>query len=536
MSDRLRMTGMYSGMDTESIIQQLVSAKSTKVTNLKNDQKKLEWKQTAWQDLNSKIHSLWGSTLTKLRLSSAYKKKTTTSSDPTKVSITASGEAVNGTQSVKVNKLAKSTRITGAEVAKKKVTNSDGKETEENWEITDKLNKLTGGKTGTIRIKVGDEEIKEIEIDDDMTINGFVGKLKDAGLNASFDTENNRFFISSKTTGKDSNFTINGSEALLNSLGLQPSDNATNTLSGYKKVDGEDSEIELDGVTFTSSSNSYSINGLTINALGVTDAEVSIVTADDYTGIYDTIKDFITEYNELINEMDKLYNADSARKYSMLTNDEKEAMTDEEVETWENTIKGSLLRKDSTLGKVMNSMVNVMMGSYYTVPVLTDKEKESMTAAEIAKWEEDNKKNKLYLADFGIKTMNYFEAEDNKHHEYHIDGDTDDESVSAKEDKLKAAIAKDPEGIANFFSNLCNTMYTTLKDQMGSTDYSSIYKVYNDKQLKKEYEDYNTKIKKAEKELSDYEDRWYDKFSAMETALSKLQSSQNVVSSMLGMG
>ena len=50
MSDLLRMTGMYSGMDTESIVSQLVKTKSTKVTNLKNDQKKLEWKQTAWQD------------------------------------------------------------------------------------------------------------------------------------------------------------------------------------------------------------------------------------------------------------------------------------------------------------------------------------------------------------------------------------------------------------------------------------------------------------------------------------------------------
>ena len=46
MSDLLRMTGMYSGMDTESIIQQMVKAKAQKVTNLKNDQKKLEWKQT----------------------------------------------------------------------------------------------------------------------------------------------------------------------------------------------------------------------------------------------------------------------------------------------------------------------------------------------------------------------------------------------------------------------------------------------------------------------------------------------------------
>ena len=41
MSDRMRITGMYSGMDTESIIQQLVAAKQTKVDDLKNEQKKL---------------------------------------------------------------------------------------------------------------------------------------------------------------------------------------------------------------------------------------------------------------------------------------------------------------------------------------------------------------------------------------------------------------------------------------------------------------------------------------------------------------
>ena len=44
MSDLLRMTGMYSGMDTETIVTQLVSAKAQRVTTLKNEQKKLEWK------------------------------------------------------------------------------------------------------------------------------------------------------------------------------------------------------------------------------------------------------------------------------------------------------------------------------------------------------------------------------------------------------------------------------------------------------------------------------------------------------------
>ena len=59
MSDLLRMTGMYSGMDTESVIQQLVQAKSQKVTNLKHDQKKLDWKIAKWQDLNKRIYKLY---------------------------------------------------------------------------------------------------------------------------------------------------------------------------------------------------------------------------------------------------------------------------------------------------------------------------------------------------------------------------------------------------------------------------------------------------------------------------------------------
>lgn len=214
--------------------------------------------------------------------------------------------------------------------------------------------------------------------------------------------------------------------------------------------------------------------------------------------------------------MDKLYNADSARKYSMLTEDEKNAMTDDEVEKWEGTIKGALLRKDSTLSSVMSSMVNAMMKGY-----------------EI---EVNGEKKTKYLYDYGIKTLSYFDAKDNEHHAYHIDGNTDDESTGTKEDKLKAALASNPEETAEFFATLCKELYTTINDAMNTDKrYSSVYKVYNDKQMKTEYDSYSKKIKKAEKELSDYEDKWYKKFSAMEVALSKLQSNTNAVTSMLGM-
>lgn len=91
MSDRMRITGMYSGMDTESIVQQLVAAKQMKVDDLKNDQKKLEWKQNVWQDLNTKIYNLYSGTLSKLRMSGSFKKQKTTVSDSTKATVTANG-------------------------------------------------------------------------------------------------------------------------------------------------------------------------------------------------------------------------------------------------------------------------------------------------------------------------------------------------------------------------------------------------------------------------------------------------------------
>lgn len=546
MSDLLRMTGMYSGMDTESIVSQLVKAKSTKVTNLKNEQKKLEWKQTAWQGLNSKIYNMYSKTLSNLRLTSAYSKKSTVSSDSTKATVVASEGAVNGTQTLKVNKLAKSGYLTGAKLDGKTstTTGTDGKDVTKvvNWETTDKLSEIDSNLTGkTISITTGsgtDAKTTDIEITADMTINDLVAKFKDAGVNASFDTTNQRFFINSTGTGSAKNFTLTSDDSTaLASLGLDPNTTYTD-INGSKnscvKIEGQDAEIVLNGATFVSDSNTFSINGLTINTLGVTDEEISLVTSTDYDGIYNTIKDFLTEYNDLINEMDKLYNADSARKYDMLTNDEKDSMTDDEVEQWEDKIKSALLRKDNSLYNVMNTLTTTMMDGYYENN-LSDKQKKNMSASEISAWYKENGGKKHYLSDYGIGTLSYFEAQDNEHHAYHINGDVDDEFTSTKEDKLKAAIAEDPEGTANFFATLCKTLYSKLDETMSeSTEYSSIYKVYNDKQLKKDYKDYTKKISDAEDELNDYEDRWYNKFSKMEVALSKLQSQTSSISSMLG--
>ena len=83
----MRMTGMMSGMDTESIIQELVAAKRTKVDDVKKKQTKLEWKQDAWKELNTKLKNLQSKYVSNMRFSTAYMKKTTKVSNRSAVSV-----------------------------------------------------------------------------------------------------------------------------------------------------------------------------------------------------------------------------------------------------------------------------------------------------------------------------------------------------------------------------------------------------------------------------------------------------------------
>ncbi len=279
------------------------------------------------------------------------------------------------------------------------------------------------------------------------------------------------------------------------------------------KIDGTDATITLNGVDYTSKSNSFSINGMTITALDKTTSPVTLSTTTDTDGIYDMIKGLFTEYNKLINEMDALYNADAAKGYDPLTSEEKKELTDDEVEEWEKKVKDSLLRRDSSLNSVASVMKEVML-----------------QGAEVGG-------KTLYLSDFGINTLGYFNAADNEKNAYHIDGDKDDTSVSGNKDKLKTMIASDPNTVMNFFTKLTNNMHDKLQEKMAAVkDTSSALTFYNDKLMKKEYDEYTTKIKKQEDKVNALMDKWYAKFSAMETAMAKLQSKNNALSGLLGGG
>ena len=138
------------------------------------------------------------------------------------------------------------------------------------------------------------------------------------------------------------------------------------------------------------------------------------------------------------------------------------------------------------------------------------------------------------LASFGIQTLGYSASEKNEYNAYHIYGDADDETVADKDDKLLAAINKDPEAVTGFFQQVFQRLYTNIGDKMKATSLSSSMTIYNDKEMAKEYSSWTTTISAWEKKVTDMEDSYYKKFSAMETALSKMESNSSQLSSFLG--
>ncbi len=504
----IRLSGITSGMDTDAMVSALISGYSMKKDNLVKAQTKLSWKQDSWKAMNTKIYGFYSGKLASARLSSGYSAKSVKVSDSSIATVSADSTAVKGTQTLEVKSLATTGYLTGAKIA-----NEDGSKISSSTKLSE-ITGLTGDDgEGSITLKTG-SGTKTINITADMTISSLTGKLKDAGINANFDTKNQRFFLSAKDSGAASDFTLEGSGnsglAALQKLGLDP-DYSTDSENGAVRIKGQDSKIVLNGATFTSNTNSFNINGLIIQATGVSKdgAQTTLTTDTDVDAVYNSIKDLLKEYNNLVKDMDTAYSAASSKGYEPLTSEEKEAMSDDEVEEWEKKIKDSLLRRDGTLGGISSSL-KTAMGSTIEVGG-----------------------QKLSLASFGIKTTGYFSGDATTRGVYHIDGDSEDDATKGNEDKLKAAIASDPDKVVEFFSKLSNQVYSELTKKMKSTSLRSMYTVYNDKQMATEYSSYKTKISDMEDTISTKEDYYYKLFSKMEKAMAEANSQQSTLSSYL---
>lgn len=286
-------------------------------------------------------------------------------------------------------------------------------------------------------------------------------------------------------------------------------DSSNSTIpSGMALIAASDSKIILNGAEMTSSSSVVSANGLEISLTGLTkkDEPITFSISNDVDSVYDSVKNFLKDYNEIVKEMNALLDADSAKGYEPLTSEQKKEMSDDDIKLWEDKIKGSLFRNDSTLDGIVSGMRSAMMSQ-----VTYD--------------------GKTYsLASFGIMTStDYLEGG-----LLHIYGDKDDAVYADRDDKLKEALSEDPDAVINVLTGIFGNLKDTMSKKMAGNKMSSALTFYNDIKMKEDLKQYEKDIKSWEDRLASMEDAYYKKFTAMETALAKLQSQQNSLGSLFG--
>lgn len=640
MSSGMRLTGLISGMDTESMVNELVKASSTKLDKAKQDKQLLEWKKEAWQGLNTKLYDFYKTEVSSLRLASTFKLKSATSSDESKVSIKAGSQAANGSHSVVVKQLASSAYLTGSNIklsgnsyttysqasvttnfadmtddqgnslalTGKSITikagndtiapltfelggtgengvanlselnsklaetegykglkasfldgkltftnstlkkNADGVETGEVFTIESEALGLSGdvefkkdedGKGNTLEgsvdlrvqkdftstditksTKLSDIGIavgttftikgKDFVVDKDTKISDFTEGLSKLGVNANFDVNQGRFYINASATGEEYNFDITASDATaLDILGLSESAGAT-------KVDARDAIIEYNGVSYTGSSNTFELNGLTITAKGVTNDEaIQATVASDTDGVYNSIKSFVKKYNEMVDELTKLYN-EAKPKYDPLTDDERSKLSDTQIEQWEKEAKVGLLRRDETINNLLSSMRQILN-----------------TGIEVV--DKDGNTKKYTLSTLGIVTGDYTE-----NGKLHILGDADDPVYAGQTNTLKETLEKNPEIFSQIFAGSKENagiglqLYNSLNKAMSRSETSRSLTFYNDITLEKSIKEKDEDIDKWKEKLQKMEDKYYKQFTAMEKAMAEMQTQQSYLSSLMG--
>lgn len=510
----VRLSGLVSGLDTETLVKEMIDAQRLKNKRVEDKQTLLTWKQEKWKELNTKLYKLYTEDLNKMQLQGSYNTKKITTSNDSLVSVAADNTAPEGSHTLVIKSLAKSQFLTGGKITMDKDDQSI------NPTASTKLAAL-GVTEGTV-IRMGTAgKVKTLTVTADTTIQNLVDTAKKAGMNASFDANQDRLFLSSSLSGTANSFQLSATDsdgadanALLGRLGLDALNadgtkvNPASTTSVLAAA--TDSEVIYNGASIKSSSNSISVNGLKLTLKGSDENQtISLNVTKDTQAAYEMVKKFIKSYNEVLKEINTLYNAASSKGYDPLTDEEKEAMTEDQITKWETKIKDSILRRDSTLGSLADVMRSTMMSNI----------------------EIDGKK--YALSNYGIQTSTDY----TERGLLHIYGDTEDPVYAFENDKLNKALEEDPDKVIKVLSGISKKLYDEMYDKMKSIpNVRSALTFYNDKLMVEEQRRYTKQIDLQEKKLTELENKYYKQFSEMEKAMSKMQSQSNQLAAMMGMG
>jgi len=527
----MRIGGLASGMDIDTLVEKLMQAERAPLDKLEQKKQTYEWQRDAYRDVNTKLQTFDTYIADNLILKS-LNTKTATSSNSDLVGVTATS-AAPGTLSIEgVSQLATAARaISSAPVQTQSSENATGST------LIKDLQGFSLSNTGeySILLKSIDKtgslgSTAEIKFKATDTIDDVVSKINSsaAGVTAFFDS--GKLSLTAKNTGQ-----LKGDAAEIQLVSDEAINGNTvtgtgNVLFSLLNIDspiqgGSNAKLSVNGIEIERSSNNFTVNGYLISlkdkfntSYAITGETVSLTSTTNVDEIITKIKDFVTTYNGLITDLNNLTNETKYRDYQPLTTLQREEMEEKEIELWEKKAKSGLLRGDSIIKNGLSSIRSLI---YQSNPAVTNM-----------------KYNTLY--NIGISTSTNY-----------LSGGT----LEIDEDKLKAALMEDPDSVTKLltFSNGKEKDMVVVNGVTKEVDTRGFMQKLRDEMTKiklniegragrstmsetqytlgKYLKNVKDSINTWEDKLEAIETRYWNRFTAMETAINKANSQSTSLSS-----
>lgn len=500
-SNNLRIGGLASGMDIDSIVKELMKAERMKLDKYEQEKTVLEWKQEDYRSVNNILRALRDLT-SSMRFQSTYLRKSVSSSDESVVTATATTVG-DGTYDIVVTRLASAATKAGSSVSadsgnkidvsaslwSQQALFADGTAADPD----PSADFVWGSEGDTFSFTINGEEFTFANTATLNQVFAEVNARTAAGVTMFYDSFSDRVVITTRETGNHNEgdeIVFDDPNGFLNGL-LQ--------FSGAIETGGENAQFSINGVVTERSSNTFQINGVTFTLKGVSEnplqpARVEVRT--DTEAIYKAITDWVALYNSTIETIYAELNEARYPDYKPLTDEQMEQLTDRQIDKWEEKARSGLLKHDRL---ILSEMSKIRTMIYSTVTGL------------------DEAYNSL--ASIGITTRDY--RENGKLH--------------VNEKMLRDAIEADPEKVMRLFTSSSDTdsekgiavrLYAGLGNAVERiTETAGRSGDFVDSSsIGQRIRSINERISREEQRLQKLEDRYWRQFTAMEQWIARMNS------------
>lgn len=500
----VRIGGLASGMDIDTLVGDLMKAERIPLNKLHQKKQIIEWQRDDYRAMNKLLADLDTSIFDGVFRQSTFTKKTVTTSNEAAVSVRNINATSNLNSSISVSRLAESANM----VSSARIGNASFDPNGKLADQKDNFNTPFVLTDTTITIeaigKDGNMPVAPVQITIDPandSLNSIIDKINNsnAGVVAFYDTVEGKVSLTAKNSGDNtagSEIKLSGN-FLTSQLNLDAeSDLAAGASRG--KV-GASAEFTINGLTTTRPTNTFVINGFEYTLKQTTGTNtVSVNSATDEEAVFKSITDFVNKYNETIAGINSKVTEERYRKYQPLSDEEREAMSEKQAEMWDERAKSGMLRNDSILSSALTKMRSDLYGRVGN--------------------DTDTVNNNFdQLAEIGITTSkNYL----------------DRGKLVIDPNKLREAIKNDPNAIYKLFTNdsaveseqgIARKLRATIKDTITTIEGRAGNAMRTNAQftLGRNLTSIDKQIDRFEDRLIKVEDRYWRQFTAMEKAIQK---------------